>query len=605
MAKLTDLITPVATRARSLDFTALGLWLPNPDPILKAQGKDIAVYRDLRADAHVGGCIRRRKSAVKALQWGLDRDKAPSRVHKAVEAILANLDMERLIGDCLEAVMYGYQPLEVIWQRDGAQLVPGEIRALPPEWFCFDPEGALRFKTRANPMTGEELPPQKFLLPRQDASYASPYGFADLSMVFWPMVFKKGGTKFWLAFTEKYGMPFLMGKAEGDDAMESMRGELDRMIADAVAVVPVGSEVSLLEGKSGAASADLYEKLVLHCRSEVSIALLGSNMGMEKDSNRATAGAGLDVAEDLRDGDAEIVAAAVNQLIRWICEINFGTAAAPVWSLWDQEAKDTLRAGRDKLLTESGARLTNAYWMREYELEAEDLLPQDAPPLLPQPPWGVAPQPLPNPPIEGAGAAAAHALSPLTRREADTAHALSPLTRGAGGVALGADRLAADCQPHIDTWIGQISTMLDAAGSLEEFRASLLAAYPGLDSAGVVAAMRQALTAAELQGRFDVRREAPTAPPVINNYITVPETVVNIVNEAAHAAQAPAADPPVVNVVVQSPVVHVAAPNVSVTNEVQPAPINTVVTHPSQAIQTVERDPKTLEIVRTITDYKE
>ena len=44
----------IATRSRSIDFYALGTYLPNPDPVLKALGKDIKVYRELRADAHVG-----------------------------------------------------------------------------------------------------------------------------------------------------------------------------------------------------------------------------------------------------------------------------------------------------------------------------------------------------------------------------------------------------------------------------------------------------------------------------------------------------------------------------------------------------------------------
>ena len=69
----------IAQRGRSIDFTALGFNLPNPDPILRARGGRIELYRELRTDAHVGGCIRRRKSAVKSLEWGLDRDKARSR----------------------------------------------------------------------------------------------------------------------------------------------------------------------------------------------------------------------------------------------------------------------------------------------------------------------------------------------------------------------------------------------------------------------------------------------------------------------------------------------------------------------------------------------
>jgi hypothetical protein len=70
----------IATRSRSIDFYGLGMYLPNPDPVLKALGKDIKVYKELRSDAHVGGCIRRRKASVKALEWGVDKDKAKTMV---------------------------------------------------------------------------------------------------------------------------------------------------------------------------------------------------------------------------------------------------------------------------------------------------------------------------------------------------------------------------------------------------------------------------------------------------------------------------------------------------------------------------------------------
>lgn len=38
----------IATRERSTDMS-FGFLLPNPDPILKRQGKDISVYRDMRS----------------------------------------------------------------------------------------------------------------------------------------------------------------------------------------------------------------------------------------------------------------------------------------------------------------------------------------------------------------------------------------------------------------------------------------------------------------------------------------------------------------------------------------------------------------------------
>lgn len=135
----------IATRERSTDLAGFGFLLPNPDPILKRQGKDISVYRDLRSDAHVGGCIRRRKAAVKALEWRVQRGRASARATRLANDLLATYDMDTLINEITEAVLFGWQPLELVWgTRNGAN-VPLQVIGKPPEWFFFDTQAQLRF----------------------------------------------------------------------------------------------------------------------------------------------------------------------------------------------------------------------------------------------------------------------------------------------------------------------------------------------------------------------------------------------------------------------------------------------------------------------------
>lgn len=371
--KLSD---QIATRGRSIDFYALGMYLPNPDPVLKALGKDIKVYQELRADAHVGGCIRRRKAAVKALEWGLDREKAKSRVAKNIEAIFADLPIERIITEMLDAVLYGYQPMEITWRKVGGLVVPVDIIGKPANWFVFDEENKLRFRTRENSIKGEELPERKFLLPRQDPTYDNPYGFPDLSMVFWPTTFKKGGLKFWVQFTEKYGAPWVIGKhprGTQDKEADDLLDKLEAMVQDAVGVIPDDSSVEIKEAANGANNADVYERLLHFCRSEVSIALLGQNQTTEANSNRASAQAGLEVTRDIRDGDKAIVQEAFNTLIRWVCELNFNDGARPVFEMWEQQEVDKVLAERDEKLVRAGAKLTPAYFKRAYSLQDGDL----------------------------------------------------------------------------------------------------------------------------------------------------------------------------------------------------------------------------------------
>jgi len=480
-ASLTD---QIATRERSINFYALGMLLPNPDPVLKAQGRDIQVYRNLRSDALVGGCIRRRKSAVKALDWGLDREQAASRVAKSIKGILDDLDMERIIGQMLDATLYGYQPMEVMWERAGNLLVPVNVEAKPPEWFHFDPENRLRFKSKEQPLYGELLPERKFLLPRQDPTYQNPYGFADLSMCFWPLTFKKGGLKFWLSFTEKFGSAWPVGKlprsASATERTELL-DSLEELIQDGVAVIPDDGSVDIKEVAGKAASADLYEKLVMHCRGEIAIALLGQNQTTEATANKASAASGLEVTQDLRDGDATLVSAAVNQLVRWICDANWGAVDAPIFSMWDQEAQDKLQAERDKSNYAAGARFTNAYWMRGYGYQETDLQPEMQAAVAP--------------------------VAPMARSAPSTLSASFAESAPSAADAI-TDQLMAASQSTWQSMLDRVQTVVERSRSMADVQKTLAEAYGGLDPDALRRLMAAAFALAELKGMADAMDDA-------------------------------------------------------------------------------------------------
>ncbi len=382
----------IASRDRSTDFQALGMYLPNPDPVLKKMGKDTAVYRDLRSDAHVGGSVRRRKAAVKAMEWRIvdsvtgqtgtrPSQKASPRAMLLAQDALADLDLDALLSEMLDAPLLGWVPMEVMWQRmpwAGGALLPAQVLAKPHEWFHFTPEGELRFRSRDQPMYGEALQPRKFLVPRQDASYANPYGFADLSMCFWPTTFKRGGLKFWVTFAEKYGTPWVVGKqprSAGKTETDALLDQLEAMVQDAVAVVPDDSSVDIMESGGKSDSAGAYKELLMFCRSEVSIALLGQNQSTEASSTHASAVAGLQVTQDLRDGDARLIEAAINRLLRWVTDLNESEAApSPRFELYEQTEISETQAKRDEAMHRAGATFSPAYWMRAYGLQEGDLV---------------------------------------------------------------------------------------------------------------------------------------------------------------------------------------------------------------------------------------
>lgn len=377
----------IASRSRSFDAQALGMYLPNPDPILKAQGQDIKVYRDLRSSAVVGGNIRRRKASVLALERGLKRSDAPVRVERFVLDWLKDIDLDKVIRELLDAPLFGYQPVELMWRPVGMYLLPEDLLGKPAEWFLYDQDNNLRFRARDAGMTGELCDPQRFVVARQDATYINPYGFADLSMCFWPAVFMKGGLKFWVQFTEKYGSPWVIGKhprGATDGETNLLLDSLEAMVQDAVAAIPNDASVEIIEATGKTGSADVYRQLLEYCRSEINVAMLGQNQTTEKESNRASAAAGAEVTKDIRDGDAGIVAAALNAVIRRIVDLNFGESVnAPIYELWEQEEIDKVLAERDKSLSESGLQFTAQYFKRTYNLQDGDIVEAPEPATAP------------------------------------------------------------------------------------------------------------------------------------------------------------------------------------------------------------------------------
>lgn len=593
----------IATRNRSPDFSAMGMYLPNPDPILKKLGKDISVYSNLRSSAHVGGCIRRRKAGVVKMEWRVVRDQASVRMHKIAEKSLKALDMRRVMREMLDAPLLGWQPMEVIWSSGGGPLLPLDVLAKPAQWFLFDTEAQLRFKSRSAPLVGELLAARKFLVPAQDASYANPYGFADLSMCVWPDTFLRGGLKFWVTFTEKYGTPFLVGKTPRGTPkaeQEALLDQLEDMVQDAVAVIPDDSSVHTVEAAAVAANADLYERLLMYCRSEISIALLGQNQTTEATANLASATAGAEVESSLRDGDARLIESSMNQLLRWMTDLNEGDGAnAPRFELFEQEEVDKQQAERDGILTKAGAKLTRKYWMKTYSLDEEDI---EEAPVEPPPP--VVPPATPVEPVP-----------PVTQARPGVAFAEAD---GPAPDALDAlvDSELSEWQALMDPLVSPVQAAIDESVQRGETAAELVARLPAVLGAMSVDALHQALTRTAFTARLgavaglvpdgddDVPAAAFAEPVAV---APAPSGEVHF----HHTIYLPAAAPPVIHATIQVPeqqpaVVHttvqVHPTPINVMNEVQPAGVTVLNQHPARAEQVVERDAND-EIVKTVTTY--
>ena len=473
--KKQDLIRVIASRANAIDYWSFMHYLPNPDPVLKKMGKDISAYREILSDSHVGGCVRRRKAAIKGLEWRITPT-GNEKTDEILTALFDRLPMSQIISEILDATLFGYQVLEVMWESKDGLLLPVAIVGKPQEWFVFDEENQLKLRTKEN-INGEELPPYRMLLATQNATYINPYGLGDLSLCFWAATFKKGGFKFWLEFMEKYGSPWLVGKhprqaqtKEIDELLDSM----ETMLGTAVAAIPDDSSIGMLESASKGASSQVFDDFLRYCKSEIAIALLGQNQTTEAEANRASATAGLEVTLDIRDDDASLVERVFNQLLSWICELNFSVDTLPTFELYEQESIDKLQAERDKLLTEIGVGFTEQYIHRTYGFEQGDIVTADI-----------------------------KAEAPAKGKQAvDFAEKIPKSLIETIG-----EQLEVEGEAHVEHWLQDIRDRLGQAESLEDFRNQLDSFIPELSYAEYGELLAWGSTVAQFAGRQSVEDE--------------------------------------------------------------------------------------------------
>jgi len=377
--KDTKYLDAFATRSAH-EFTTMLGDMPNPDVILRKKGLTVSAYDELLYDAHLFSCVQSRKAGVLSLEWNLsDSD---NNLSKEITAMLDDLNLYQIFNDLLDTPLYGYKPLEVYWKFVNNKMVVVDVVGKPSDWFAFDDFNLLKFLHKDH-SEGISVPQYKILLARFNSSYDNPYGDSVLSRCFWAWLVKKEVFKFWTKFAEKYGFPFLVGEMEGSpdqDELDDFSGTLDGLLQDGVLVVANDKKVTTLQTNQTGSIAS-FERLINFCNAEISKSILSQTLTTEQ-GDKGTQALGtvhLQVRQDVVDMDKKLVEQAMNKLIRWYVDINYGkNVSAPAFTMFEEQSINAEKATRDVALSQY-INFTETYWQRHYGLKADEFKLQVAP----------------------------------------------------------------------------------------------------------------------------------------------------------------------------------------------------------------------------------
>jgi len=316
-------------------------YLPDPDLILRQQGKGSEIYRKLELDPHLAAVKQQRIMQVTAMDWGIyngvfelspsvegkPKSRTQSKEDRELKELLTQLDIYGYTEQALEALFYGYSVTEVIWKQEGGKIIPAELRQKPQEWFVFGDKGELRMRTSLSGLQSAEVPEYKFLVTRHKATYNNPYGEKLFAKVFWPVTLKKDAIVFWSYMAEKYGMPYLVGRVNRNTPAEEREKFLDALSSmrrDAVAVIDDDETITTLDVSSRSGSSDLYHTFINYQNNEISKAILTVTLttDVQEHGTYAASQTHKEILDRIALSDRKLAEKGVNELMGWMRMVN-------------------------------------------------------------------------------------------------------------------------------------------------------------------------------------------------------------------------------------------------------------------------------------------
>lgn len=471
-----------------------------------AEQGDLLAQSDLfedmeEKDPQIGADMLKRRQLAAELEWQIIPPENPSAQEKRAadqaNELFAGLEVEDLVLDLGSALGHGWANLELSWQLDGSMRYIEQPTLRPHRWFRLHPDDQNVLTLRDMSATGAELWPLGWVAHRHRAKpgYVARSGLHR--MLAWPYLFQNYALGDLAQLLEIYGMPARLGKYP-KNATEKEKATLLRAVVsmgkDAAGIIPDGMDIDFLDAAQG--RSDVYLAMMNWCERSKSRVILGGTLtsGTGDGSNTNALGNVHERGQaSLIRSDVRQYCSSIRRSILWpLAALNFGIEDAnrvPRFRLDMGETED-FQALASSLPTfvDMGARVP-VWWLHEKtgipEASEEDQVLQPRP----QQPMTAMLRQQTGQPL----AILSQAQRPVTPADAIAA------------------RMAREGDPQVAAWLEKIEAMLQAAGSLEEFREMLFAAQADLDESQLAALIGTGLSVADLAGRADLEDASESA----------------------------------------------------------------------------------------------
>lgn len=440
-------------------------------------------------DLHYASVLGTRKLAITDLPVTIEAASDSAKdVRRAdfLREIVAEPEFGEVLAELVDALGKAYAVAEMVWDRSGKEWRP-RYEPRDQRWFRYDQDTGreLRLLDAEDTANGIALPPYKFIVhtPRIRSGLPIRGGLARLAAPAY--MCKAWSWRDWMAFADIYGLPMRVGRYGPGASKEDIRKLISAVAnlgSDAAAVMPDSVNIEFQQAAQVTGAGDFFEKLASWWDRQISKGVLGQTMTADDGSSQAQAKVHNEVRLDLLGADAIALQNTLNrQLVRPLMELNFGPGALPKLCVKVPQPEDT------KALVDAVVALV------PYGLTVEASVMRDKLGL---------PDPEPGAELIQRQQTAQSKAKPAANQ------ALNTESREPTPVDQVADQIQAEAAAPWRSTLDQVRDLVESAGSLEELRDQLLAAFADLDQVELARVMQTGFSVAALNGRFEASEES-------------------------------------------------------------------------------------------------
>ncbi|WP_060825924.1 phage portal protein family protein [Sulfurospirillum cavolei] len=276
---------------------------------------------------------------------------------------LTNVFDHTVLRKILDAPFQGASVFEVNWevQPEGYLLMPKLVERSYRE---FTMKNGVLYYSPYGSLT--DIPEHKAVIALYEDKYHKPMGRPLAESLFWYVKFKNASLEFWIKFLEKYGVPWAIGKTDGDK--DAMAEELYAMLSGDAAVIEKDDEIKIeTVSKTGD-----FDKITSYLDDQIREAILGGNLtGNVKGGSFAATQTHNEIREDIAMSDEHTTLQLMRKVIESFRVLN--SIKEPIKIiLKDKDDPNTVLAERDERISNMGYKPTKAYIERTYNIEVEE-----------------------------------------------------------------------------------------------------------------------------------------------------------------------------------------------------------------------------------------